>query len=110
MIAVFLRLRWPRGRLLAWTAAYGALAFAIPYALLYWALTQATAGSATVVMAGVPLVTLLLAVSQRLERLDTGSSWTAPHIHRRGSGKGRLPLMPPLPRHRLQVSKSVTAA
>lgn len=68
MIAVFLRLRWPRGRLLAWTAAYGALAFAIPYALLYWALTQATAGSATVVMAGVPLVTLLLAVSQRLER------------------------------------------
>ena len=68
MIVLFLRLRWPRGRLLALTAGYGALAFAIPYALLYWALTQATAGSATVVMAGVPLVTLLLAVSQRLER------------------------------------------
>jgi drug/metabolite transporter (DMT)-like permease len=68
MIAFFLRLRWPRGRLLALTAVYGALAFAIPYALLYWALTQATAGSATVVMAGVPLVTLLLAVTQRLER------------------------------------------
>lgn len=68
MIALFLRLRWPRARLLALTAAYGALAFAIPYALLYWALTQATAGSATVVMAGVPLVTLLLAVTQRLER------------------------------------------
>ena len=68
MIAFFLRLRWPRGRLLALTAVYGALAFAIPYALLYWALTRATAGSATVVMAGVPLVTLLLAVTQRLER------------------------------------------
>jgi drug/metabolite transporter (DMT)-like permease len=68
IIAFFLRLRWPRGRLLALTAVYGALAFAIPYALLYWALTQATAGSATVVMAGVPLVTLLLAVAQRLER------------------------------------------
>jgi drug/metabolite transporter (DMT)-like permease len=68
LIAFFLRLRWPRGRLLALTAVYGALAFAIPYALLYWALTQATAGSATVVMAGVPLVTLLLAVTQRLER------------------------------------------
>jgi drug/metabolite transporter (DMT)-like permease len=68
LISLFLRLRWPRGRLLALTAVYGALAFAIPYALLYWALTQATAGSATVVMAGVPLVTLLLAVAQRLER------------------------------------------
>lgn len=68
VIVIFLRLRWPRGRLLALTAVYGAFAFAIPYALLYWALTQATAGSATVVMAGVPLVTLLLAVIQRLER------------------------------------------
>lgn len=68
MIALFLRLRWPRGRLLAMTAVYGVLAFAIPYALMYWALTQATAGTATIVMAGVPLVTLLLAVTQRLER------------------------------------------
>jgi drug/metabolite transporter (DMT)-like permease len=67
IIALVLRLPWPRGRLLAMTAVYGALAFAIPYALLYWALTQATAGAATVVMAGVPLVTLLLAVTQRLE-------------------------------------------
>ena len=68
MMAFFLRLRWPHGRLLALTVVYGALAFAIPYALLYWALTQATAGTATVVMAAVPLVTLLLAVAQRIER------------------------------------------
>lgn len=68
IVALVLRLPWPRGRLLAITAVYGALAFAIPYALMYWALTQATAGTATVVMAAVPLVTLLLAVTQRLER------------------------------------------
>lgn len=70
IIALILRLRWPRGRLLALTAAYGALAFAIPYALMYWALTLATAGSAAVVMAGVPLATLLLAAAQRLEQLS----------------------------------------
>jgi len=70
IFAVILRLRWPRGRLLALTAAYGALAFAIPYALMYWALTLSTAGSAAVVMAGVPLATLLLAVAQRLEQLS----------------------------------------
>ena len=70
IFALILRLRWPRGRLLALTAAYGALAFAIPYALMYWALTLATAGSAAVVMAGVPLATLLLAAAQRLEQLS----------------------------------------
>lgn len=70
ILALILRLRWPGGRLLALTAAYGALAFAIPYALMYWALTIATAGSAAVVMAGVPLATLLLAVAQRLEQFS----------------------------------------
>lgn len=69
VIALALRLRWPRGRQLAMTTVYGALAFAISYALLYWALVRATAGTATVVLAGVPLVTLLLAAAQRLERL-----------------------------------------
>lgn len=69
VIALALRLRWPRGRQLAMTTVYGALAFAISYALLYWALVRATAGTATVVLAGVPLVTLLLATAQRLERL-----------------------------------------
>jgi drug/metabolite transporter (DMT)-like permease len=68
-IAVALRLKWPRGRLLAMTALYGALAFAVSYALMYWALVRVTAGTATIVLAAVPLVTLLLAVAQRLERL-----------------------------------------
>ena len=52
------------------SAVYGALAFGISYALMYWALVRATAGTATVVLAAVPLVTLLLAVAQRLEPLS----------------------------------------
>jgi drug/metabolite transporter (DMT)-like permease len=69
VIARLLRLRRPRGRLLVLTVVYGLLSFAISYALMYWALVRVTAGVATVVMAVVPLVTLLLATAQRLERL-----------------------------------------
>ena len=69
VIALALRLRWPRGRVLLLTTLYGTLGFAISYALMYWALVRVTAGVATIVMAAVPLVTLLLAVALRLERL-----------------------------------------
>lgn len=69
LITLGLRLRWPRGRQLALTLAYGALNFAVSYALVYWALVRVTAGVAVVVLAVVPLVTLLLAVAQGLERL-----------------------------------------
>lgn len=68
-IALALRLPWPRGRQLALNVVYGFLAFALFYALMYWALVRVTAGVGTVVMAVVPLVTVLLAASQRLERL-----------------------------------------
>lgn len=68
IVAVF-RLRWPRGRQLALTVAYGVLGFAGFYALMYWALQWVTAGMASIVLASVPLVTLLLAAVQRLERL-----------------------------------------
>lgn len=68
-IALYLRLEWPRGRQLRLTITYGLLSFALFYALMYWALTLVTAGMATVVLAVVPLVTLLLASAQRLERL-----------------------------------------
>lgn len=70
VIALWLRLPWPRGGVLALTTLYGALGFALSYALMYWALVRVTAGVATIVMAAVPLVTLLLAVAQRLERLS----------------------------------------
>ncbi len=68
-IALALRLRWPRGRQLALTAAYGLLSIAVFYALMYWALVHVTAGVATVVLAVVPLLTLLLASAQHTERL-----------------------------------------
>lgn len=69
IIALAMRLRWPRGRELGLIAWYGALAFAGTYALMYWALVQVTAGVATIVLAIVPLVTLLLAAAQGLDRL-----------------------------------------
>jgi drug/metabolite transporter (DMT)-like permease len=69
LIALALRLRWPRGRQLWLTSLYGLLSFAVSYALVYWALVRLTAGVTTVVLAIVPLVTLLLAAAHRLERL-----------------------------------------
>ena len=69
-IAVGLRLKWPRGRVLGLTATYGLFTFALSYALMYWALTQMTAGMAAVVLATVPLATPLLAMAHRLEPLN----------------------------------------
>lgn len=65
-----LRLSFPRGRVLALILAYGLLAFAGAYGCLYWAMQEVTAGVAAVVMAIGPLLTLLLAVAQRMERLN----------------------------------------
>jgi len=69
VIALVLRLRWPRGRVLALNVVFGLLSTAVFYALMYWALVRVTAGVATVILAIVPLVTLLLAAAQRTERL-----------------------------------------
>jgi drug/metabolite transporter (DMT)-like permease len=69
LVASGLRLRWPRGRSLVQTGVYGLFSFALSYALMYWALVRVTAGVATVVLAVVPLVTLLLSAAQGLERL-----------------------------------------
>jgi drug/metabolite transporter (DMT)-like permease len=69
-IAFALRLRWPRRRLLVITMVYGLFSFAISYALMYWALVRVTASMAAVVLALVPLVAVLLAAVQGLERLQ----------------------------------------
>lgn len=69
VIALALRLGRPRGRQLLLTMVYGFLSFALSYALMYWALVRVTAGVATVVLAVVPLVTVLLAAGQGLEPL-----------------------------------------
>jgi drug/metabolite transporter (DMT)-like permease len=64
-----LRLRLPRGRVLAAAIVYGLLAFAGTYGCLYWALQDVPAGIGAVVMVIGPLLTLLLAVAHRLEQL-----------------------------------------
>ena len=68
-IVLALRLRWPRGPDLWFTVLYGTFSFAAFYALMYWALIRVSAGVATVVLAIVPLTTLLFAAAQGLERL-----------------------------------------
>lgn len=70
VIALALRLEWPRGRLLGLTVAYGIVNFTLSYALMYWALVTVTAGVAAVVLAIVPLLTPMLAAAQRLESLN----------------------------------------
>lgn len=66
-------LRLPRGRMLGAMAVYGLLSVAAFYGLMYGALLTVTAGVATVVLALVPLATLLLAAAQRLEPLRARS-------------------------------------
>jgi drug/metabolite transporter (DMT)-like permease len=76
-ISLVLRLPWPRDRDLALTILYGVLGFAAFYALMYWSLTQVTASVAVVVMAVVPLVTLLLSAAEGTERLRARSVYGA---------------------------------
>jgi drug/metabolite transporter (DMT)-like permease len=70
MIALALRLTWPRGRALRLAAVYGILSFTLSYALMYWALTHVSAGVASVLLASVPLITQFLAAAHRMERLS----------------------------------------
>lgn len=70
LLARAMRLPGPRGRVLGAMAVYGLLSIAAFYGLMYGALMTVTAGVATVVLALVPLATLLLAATQRLERLS----------------------------------------
>jgi drug/metabolite transporter (DMT)-like permease len=65
-----LRLPLPRGRALVLVAAYGVLSFAAAYDCLYLALEEVPAGIGAVVLAGGPLLTLLLAVVHGMEQLN----------------------------------------
>lgn len=73
VIAAALKLSIPRGRVFWMTVLYGLLSFAISYALMYWALVRVNAGLAAVVLAMVPLVTVLLAAAHGMEKLTTRS-------------------------------------
>jgi drug/metabolite transporter (DMT)-like permease len=77
LVALVLRLQWPRGRELLVTAVYGIFTFTLSYALMYWALVRVTAGVTTVILAAVPLVAALLAAAQRLEPISRRSLFGA---------------------------------
>jgi drug/metabolite transporter (DMT)-like permease len=68
-----LRLTVPRGQALAGAIVFGALNFGGAFALFYYALVRMHAGLGQLVVALVPLATLLLAVLQRQERLRLGA-------------------------------------
>jgi drug/metabolite transporter (DMT)-like permease len=68
-VMAVLRLPMPRGRALTGTLLYGALNFGGAFALAYYGLVQVHAGFGQVLLALVPLATLLLAVAQGQERL-----------------------------------------
>jgi drug/metabolite transporter (DMT)-like permease len=68
-----LGLTLPRGRALAGASLYGALNFGLAFALAYYGFVRVHAGLGQTLLALVPLLTLLLAVVQRQERLRLGA-------------------------------------
>jgi drug/metabolite transporter (DMT)-like permease len=67
VILVLTRTELPRGSALLGAALYGTLGFGVAYALMYVALVELSVGVASILMATVPVLTLLLAALQRLE-------------------------------------------
>jgi len=67
--AWIMKLPLPKGRALGGAVLYGILNFGAGYVFIYWGLRQIHAGIATVILALVPLLTLLLAVLHRQETL-----------------------------------------
>jgi drug/metabolite transporter (DMT)-like permease len=59
----------PRGEQLVGTVLFGVLAFPLAYLFLYLALVDAPAGTTMLMLAIVPLLTVLLAVAQGIERM-----------------------------------------
>ena len=72
VIAV-LRYELPRGRRLVGVFLYGLLNFGFAFAFIYLALTEITAGTMMVVLAMVPLLTLIFAAAEQLEHLSLRS-------------------------------------
>jgi drug/metabolite transporter (DMT)-like permease len=63
------RIALPRGRALVGSLLYGLIGFAAAYGLAYYGLLETPASVGMVILALVPLMTLLLAVAHRLETL-----------------------------------------
>src|SRR5918999_3384802 len=62
------RVPLPRGRRLVGNILYGLLGFGVTFALVNWSLVFVPVGVGQIIIALVPLLTLLLAVSQGQER------------------------------------------
>lgn len=69
VVMAVLGLRFPRGRALLGAVLYGMVNFGLAFACLYFALLELGAGFLQILLAVIPLITLLLVVVQRLERL-----------------------------------------
>lgn len=73
LIVLAQRRPWPTGPSLRAGVWYGLLGFGLFYAFVYYALVHVQAGLAGIVLALVPLITLLLAAGQGQERLGRAS-------------------------------------
>lgn len=69
IVVAFTGLSLPRGRALIGAAIYGVLVFGAAFAFAFYSLVELEAGFGQILLSVVPLVTLLLAVLQRQERL-----------------------------------------
>lgn len=67
------RVSFPRGRALTGVVVFGALNFAGAFGFAYYALVHIEAGAASTLLALTPLMTLVLAVVHRQERLRAGA-------------------------------------
>ena len=73
VVMVVLGHRIPKGRALMGAALYGLFAFGGAFAFAFYALVELEAGFGQILLSLVPLVTLLLAVLQRLETLTASA-------------------------------------
>jgi len=69
IIVLLKRLPLPKGKGLVGAALFGILVFGATYGFVYWALLHVSSGMAAVTFATIPLITVLLAVALKLERL-----------------------------------------
>ena len=69
-VVAYRRLSLPRGQALLGSVVYGVLNFGVSYAMAYWGLQTAPASLAMIILALVPLLTIVLAVLHGLERLS----------------------------------------
>jgi drug/metabolite transporter (DMT)-like permease len=67
------RERLPSGKGMVGALLYGTLAIAAYFVLIYWGMVEVRVGYGQTLLALVPLLTVLLAVTQRLERLSGAS-------------------------------------